>query len=203
MKDLMENWQRFLVESSLSRIICHHMNEYDNAIISAFRSSFKRSQNRERNRELKAQLFDHGHTLTRILGSYIENFETPQAIEVKEESFVVHNRHSDPTFVKEMAELGEDYGQDSILIIPQGGEGAYLLGTNPKGEFPLYGEQIPVGALRVGCEAEFMSKVGGRPFSFSENTESYEGLSRNSKWAMKKIVERIKREKAAKNPPKS
>ena len=64
MKDLMENWQRFLVESSLSRIICHHMNEYDNAIISAFRGEYARTENRQRNRELKAQLFDHGHTFS-------------------------------------------------------------------------------------------------------------------------------------------
>ncbi len=205
MKDLMENWKRYLTETSLTRIICMHMDDYDNAIISAFRSAYSRAENRERNRNLKAILLEQGYGVTRIFGSYIENFQTPQALEVQEESFVVHNRHQDPEFIANVAALGEDFNQDSVLIVPIGAEGAYLLGTNPEGEFPEYGKQISVGALKAGCEAEFMSRVGKtkKPFTFAENMETYENLSRNSKWAVKKIVERIKKEKAAKNSPKS
>ena len=221
MKDLMENWQRFLVESSLSRIICRHINQYDNAIITAFRDDTEipekkgerardrkrrlRVANRKRNRELKAQLWglNPKPDITQVAGSSVEDWQTPLAKEVREDSFMVHNVNHDPKFEKKIAKLGEFYNQDSILIIPQGGAAAYLLGTKPEGEFPPYKEQLSVGDLKAGCEAEFMSRVSNRPFTFSENTESYKALSRNSKWAVKKIVERIKREKAAKNPPKS
>ena len=47
----------------------------------------------------------------------------------------------------------------------------------------------------MGEESEFMSRVKNRPFTFNE-LETYEGLSRNSKWAVKKLVEQaIKRKK--------
>ena len=202
MKDLMENWQRFLVESSLSRLY-KHMVEHDSAILSAFRNEFTREENYARNRELKATLLDWGFGVTKVVGSYIENFQTPKAMEVSEQSFFVSNREDDPQFTEVIGELGEEYNQDSVLIIPLGAVDAYLLGTSSKGEYPMYGAQESVGSLKMGEEAEFMSKVSDRPVTFSESLETYEGLSRNSKWAVKKIVERIKREKAAKNPPKS
>ena len=50
----------------------------------------------ERNRKLKAELLGRGYGVTRILGSYIENFETPKAVEVAEESFFVSNRKRRP-----------------------------------------------------------------------------------------------------------
>jgi len=194
MKDLMENWRRFLVESSLSRLY-KHMVEHDSAILSAFRNEFTREENYERNRELKARMLEQGYGVTKVAGSYIENFQTPKAIEVSEQSFFVSNRYDDSEFVEIMGALGEEYNQDSILIIPQTAEDAYLLGTNPEGEYPTYGDQESVGALKMGEEAEFMSRVSGRPVSFSESLETYENLSRNSKWAVKKVVERIRERK--------
>lgn len=196
MKEILNEWKRFLKESSLSRLY-RHMQEHDSAALSAFRNEFSKEENLERNRELKAELLGRGYGVTRILGSYIENFETPKAVEVAEESFFVSNRKDDEDFKDEIAKLGEDFDQDSVLIVPKGAEDAYLLGTSPEGEFPQYGKEESVGALKMGDEAEFMSRVGGRPYTFSpkdlnEELEVYENLSRNSKMAIKSIVERRK-----------
>ena len=196
MKEILNEWKRFLKESSLSRLY-RHMQEHDSAALSAFRNEFSKEENLERNRELKAELLGRGYGVTRILGSYIENFETPKAVEVAEESFFVLNRKDDPNFRNEIAGLGEDFDQDSVLTVPKGAQDAFLLGTSPEGEFPQYGKEESVGALKMGDEAEFMSRVGGRPYTFSpkdinEELETYENLSRNSKMAVKSIVERRK-----------
>ena len=41
----------------------------------------------------------------------------------------------------------------------------------------------------MGEESEFMSRVSKRPFVFKEELETYEKLSRNSKWAVKKLLD--------------
>ena len=135
--------------------------------------------------------------MTRILGSYIENFETPKAIEVAEESFFVSNRKDDPDFALQIAQLGEDFNQDSVLIVDKGAQDAYLLGTSPEGEFPQYGKKESVGALKMGDEAEFMSRIGGRPYTFNpkeinEELEVFENLSRNAKMAIKSMMSKRK-----------
>ena len=194
MKEILNEWKRFLKESSLSRLY-RHMQEHESATLSAFRNEFTKKENLERNRELKAELLGRGYGVTRILGSYIENFETPKAIEVAEESFFVSNRKDDPDFVLEIARLGEDFNQDSVLIVDKGAQDAYLLGTSPEGEFPQYGKKESLGALKMGGEAEFMSRVGGRPYTFSpeemnEELEVFENLSRNAKMAVKSMMSR-------------
>ena len=193
MKELLEKWEKFLTESGLSRLY-QHMMDYDSAIISAFRNEYTNKQNYERSRELKAQLLSAGYGVTKIDGSYIENFETPEAIEVSEQSLFISNRGGAANFINEIARLGEEYEQDSVLIIPEGGQDAYLLGIRQGNDFPPYGQQITVGNVKMGGEAEFMSRVKGRPFVFDEPVvETYEKLSKNSKWAVKKLVERAKK----------
>jgi|TARA_B100000282_G_scaffold287937_1_gene256017 hypothetical protein len=198
MKKILNEWKRFLKESSLSRLYSH-MQDHESAALSAFRNEFTKQENLERNRELKAELLGRGYGVTRILGSYIENFETPKAIEVAEESFFVSNRKDNPDFALEIAKLGEDFDQDSVLIVEKGAQNAYLLGTSPEGEFPPYAKRESVGALKMGDEAEFMSRVRGRPYTFkskeedlNEELEVLENFSRNAKMAITKIIERRK-----------
>ncbi len=62
-------------------------------------------------------------------------------------------------------------------------------GTREGNDFPPFGDQISVGDLKMGREAEFMSKVKGRPIVFKEELETYDKLSRNQKWAIKKMLE--------------
>ena len=196
MKQLLNEWKRFLKESSLSRLY-GHMQDHESAALSAFRNQFTKKENLERNRKLKAELLGRGYGVTRILGSYIENFETPKAIEVAEESFFVSNRKDDPDFALQIAQLGEDFNQDSVLIVDKGAQDAYLLGTSPEGEFPQYGKKESVGALKMGDEAEFMSRIGGRPYTFNpkeinEELEVFENLSRNAKMAIKSMMSKRK-----------
>ena len=78
-----------------------------------------------------------------------------------------------------------------MLLIPQGGDGAFLLGTNDS--WPGLGEKEAVGRFEGGKEAEFMSRVKGRPFVFKEvhAQETWDQLGRNAKWAVTKIAERV------------
>jgi hypothetical protein len=186
--------EKLLKESGLSRIYKHIM-EHDSAILSAFRGEYRKKENYGRSRELKAQLLEQGYGVTKIAGSFVENFEKPGQIEVSEQSLFVSNRHDDPEFFSNIAEYGEEYEQDSVLIIPMGGKEAYLLGTKEENDFPPHGEEISVGNLKMGEEAEFMSRIKGRPFIFKEPLETYESLSRNSRWAVKKLCERARNKK--------
>lgn len=196
-----------LKESGLSRLY-KHMTEHETAILTAYRNDpadlsmctaglekiqleFKQEgeSNQARNRDLKATLLAMAYGVTKVDGSYIENFETPEAKEVSEESLFAVNLQDDPGFVETIQKLGEKYCQDSVLIIPQGGKGAYLYGTNNT-EFPGYGQQMNVGDAKFGEEAEFMSKVDGRPVTMGEGQvlEVYEDLSRNQRMAVKAIA---------------
>ena len=194
MERLLEKWNKYLLnEGGLSRVYDHIM-EHDSAILTAYRNEYSNQDNFRRNRELKARLLADGYGVTKMDGSYIENFETPQAIEVSERSLFVSNRKDDPSFFDNIADLGEEYEQDSVLMIPKEGKAAYLVGTREDNEFPPYGDQITVGDLKMGKEDEFMSKTKGRPFTFKEELETYESLTKNSRWAVKVLAERAKNE---------
>ena len=160
-----------------------------------------------RNRELHAQLLDFDrlsdveggehkdYGVTKIIGTYVENYGDPEReVEVKEVSFLVTNLKDSPMFFRDIIELGEAYCQDSVAIIPKGGQGAYLVGTN-NSDFPGYGEEVTVGDFRPGQEAEFMSRIRKRPFTLGEvkNMETYKDLSINAKWVVAKITERLSR----------
>ena len=128
--------------------------------------------------------------VTNVDGSYIEDFNTPEAYEVAEDSFFVVNLKDDPDFAKYIVILGEDFCQDAVLIIPKGGQGAYLHGTN-NSEFPGYGRRVQAGDLSFGREKEFMTKVGGRPMAFTEELETYKKLSRAGRMTVKAIAKKI------------
>lgn len=205
----MENWNRYLLkESGLSRVH-QHIEEHDCAILTAFRNDPKdmskcakgsiddtdqkgntRTLNKRRNRDLKAILFGFDYGVTAVDGSYIENFEQPDQIEVKEDSLFVVNLNDDPDFVRNVQEMAEKFCQDSVIVIPQGGKSAYLYGTNSS-EFPGYGEKVEVGNLKMGKEAEFMTRVNKRPFTFGEGLETYKNLSRLEKMVVKSIKKQL------------
>jgi hypothetical protein len=194
MDPIIESWNSYLLkESSLSRIH-EHITNHDSAILTAFRNEYSRKNNLRRNRELKAKLLRQGYALTRVDGVFIENLGKENEVEVAESSFFILNRYDGEQFFSIIAELGEEYEQDSALMIPRGGHGAYLLGTSAMGEFPPYGQRFSVGNLKMGHDAEFMSKVGGRPFTFGEGFEVQEKLSKNSRWVVKGLSARKKKQ---------
>ena len=205
----MESWNKYLLkESGLSRVL-QHIEAHDCAILTAFRNDPKdmskcakgsvddndqegntRALNKRRNRDLKAMLLGFDYGVTAVDGSYIENFEQPDQIEVKEDSLFVVNLNDDPDFTRNVQEMAEKFCQDSVIIIPQGGKAAYLYGTN-ESDFPGYGEKVEVGDLKMGKEAEFMTRVNKRPFTFGEGLETYDKLSRLEKMAVKSIREQL------------
>ena len=148
-----KNWQEFLINEAGLNKIRQDMSDYDTAFITAFRGDINDTSvclyipltskeikertrigrkgvfNRKNNKELSAYLLSQGYGIKNVQGSYIENFETPKAVEVAEESFFVSNRKDDPDFALEIARLGEDFDQDSVLIVEKGAQNAYLLGT--------------------------------------------------------------------------
>ena len=193
---------QLIKESGLSRLY-QHMQEHDSAILTANRADPSDTSsciakptdipedatNQLRNRDLKATLLAMGIGVTKVDGSYIENFDTPKAMEVSEESLFCTNLKDDPNFPKIIQELGKKYCQDSVLIIPQGAKGAYLYGTNNT-QFPGLDQTITVGDAKFGEDAEFMSRVKKRPFTFKEDKlEVYEDLSKNQRMAVKAIAQ--------------
>ncbi len=174
-------------ESSLSRVWKHTEN-FDVAIITAFRGKkvncidmennyesfpegheYTKEQNLNRNKDLSSVLLQKGYGITKVKGSYIENFETPTAKEVGENSFFVVNRNDDKDFFEQIIKLAKFFCQDSVLLKPKG-DNAFLYGSN-NGEFPGLDNKFEVGEFKGGKEAEFMSRVGGRSFHFGDKSD--------------------------------
>jgi hypothetical protein len=188
MRNLMDKFGKLLNESTLNRIHTHVM-EHDCSVITAFRNSFVNCldddndeerlnirTNKNINKTLKATLLSLGYGVTEVKGTYIENYLSDNEIEVKEDSYFVVNLKDDLNFVDNIIKMGEILCQDSVLIIKQGGNDNYLVGTN-KSDFPGHGEIVNLGKLKAGVESQFMTKVGGRPFTL----ETFGNLQINSK----------------------
>ena len=211
MKKLMENWNKYTKEtlnemSSLSRVWAH-MQEHQTAMITAFRDDPDDDEgcvmgpqpvegedaldkNKMRNRDLKATLLNFGYGVTAVEGTYIENYMKENAVEVKEDSMFVVNLEDDPKFFANLEMLAQKFCQDSVLLVPQGGEAAYFKGTNGA-EFPGLGKSQEVGSFTAGKEAKFMTRVKGRPVVFKEELETYKSHSRLSKMAISAIAKRV------------
>jgi|DEB0MinimDraft_3_1074331.scaffolds.fasta_scaffold46315_2 hypothetical protein len=199
-------------ESSLSRVV-HHMNNHDCGVITAFRSKegcagqddpeYSLEDNLKRNRQLQAKLQVLGYGVTKVDGSYIENFKTPNAKEVKEASFFVVDLKDGGKLEQDLRKFGEEFMQDSILFIPKREEGkivkgSILIGTNKCPDaYPGYGKKVQFKDMTFGKDAEFMTKVSGRPFTFESNFYEQTKNAYNyfavanimGKMAMKKIAE--------------
>ena len=195
MEQVFENWKGYLLtESSLSRVY-EHMLEHDTAILSAERDEHNNKENRVQSNKLEAiiRYARYGYTTQR--GSYIENFTLPTAVKVSEKSLFVVNLKDAPNFFEHITDLSEEFGQDSVLLIPKGAKGAYLVGTKRGAPFPSYEEIMPVGDFKAGKEAEYMTKTSGRPYTFKEELVVYETLSRNQRWALSLMIEQYNTKK--------
>ena len=211
MKKLMENWSNYtkevLTESGLSRMWTH-MQNHQTGMITAFRGDPDDDEgcvmdpqpvegedaldkNKMRNRDLKATLLNFGYGVTAVEGTYIENYMKKNAVEVKEDSMFVVNLEDDPNFFANLEMLAQKFCQDSVLLVPQGGEDAYFKGTNGA-EFPGLGKSQEVGKFRGGEEGQFMTRVGNRPFVMrKEGIETYKSHSRLSRMAISAIAKRV------------
>ena len=205
--ELMENNPTPINESSLSRV-WSASEKFDVAAISACHEKnincihqretkpegevYTKRENNARTAELYAVLINKGYHVTRVRGSYIENFGStdPNKIpkEVKENSFFVVNRNQDPEFFNTIKKLGKYFCQDSVMLKPLG-EHAYLYGTNHH-NFPGLDTTYNLGEYKGGNENEFMSRIGGRPYFFGEEDASpmtRGHMSHSSKKTMEEI----------------
>lgn len=186
----MKQWNEYVQESSLSRIH-DKMEKHSCGAITAFRGDFTKAENKKRNKELFAALKVKGYSLTKVKGSYIEQFGTDKAKEVGEESWFVVNHKVEGDdggqLEKDLRKLGEKYDQDSILSVREGK--GMLVGTSRREDaFPNYGERVEVGKGKFGkVSGEFFSRIRGRQFAF----ESLEPDNIMGKWGMKTIGKNI------------
>lgn len=164
----MKSFKEFLInEAGLARIWDNTQKHHCGAI-SGYRGDNKPSENKSNNRYIKAYLLTKGYGVTSIDGTYIENFKSENEVEVKEPSFFVVDLQDTGKLERELEVLGVRFDQDSIMSIPKGGKGAYLLGTSTRDDaFPSKGEKITVGSGKFGkTSGEFLSKIKGRNFAF-------------------------------------
>lgn len=188
----MINFSEYLNESSLSRI-WRHVKDHQAGAISGYRDGNSSSENKKNNREIQAFLRSRGYSVTGVQGNYIENFGSDNAKEVGEPSFFVVDINDTGNLERDLRALGERFDQDSVLIVPQGGKNAELVGTSKRDDaFPEYGKRVKVGSGRFGKVAgQFLSRIRGRQFTF-EAVEDPQ--TRNGKWAMSKIAEQVEQE---------
>ena len=184
-------FREYITESSLSRI-WKQTQTYDSGTISAFRSArdcgkgneFTKSENQKNSKILKARLLKLGYSVTKIDGAYIENYNTPNAIEVKEESFVVINIKNNKNFKSDLINLGSEFEQDSITFQDHKTNEYYLISTNKcKDGYPGEGKigiEVKLGKTIFGKDGEFHSKINGRPFVFESIKNKQEILIKKS-----------------------
>ena len=172
-----------LNESSLSRV-WKRMQKHDSGTITAFRNEYTKGQNKARNRTLLAKLMMKNYSVTKVKGTYIENFKTPEAKEVGENVFLVIDIKDKGDLKSFLVKLGEEFEQDSILFVLKGGGNGLLIGTN-NSKFPGYHNKISLKNPIFGEDGEFFTRVNGRPFMLKE--ESDDVIYPNSimgKWSM-------------------
>ena len=206
MKQILNEWNKFVLnETSISRIHEHTLN-HETAFISAHRNdatdfskcrpdSSTIEENYKRNQHLKATLMNYGYGVTDVDGIYVEGFDTEDAVEVNEDSFFVVNLPNDADFYKKLFDLSEHYCQDSFLYVPRGGKGALLVGTN-NDDYPGYAVSKDSGNFIGGKEGQFMSRVGktGRPVKFAEGLETKAKKQNNTKYLISTLAEKVMKE---------
>ena len=170
---MLKSFKQVLYESSLSRIYAQ-AKDHESGTISAFRyargcgegETYSKKENLDRNAVLKAKLLKLGYGVTRIKGTYIENYGTKDAVEVSEESFFVFDKNDKGTLKNDLVKLGKEFEQDSVTFSKPTGE-YYLIGTNKcPNSYPGHGKEIKLGKPIFGKDGEFHSKINGRPFVF-------------------------------------
>lgn len=169
----MKEFSNFLTESSLTKVL-RKTEESRCAILTAFRAEANKQEKRKRNAELAGLLAKKGLSYTQVQGNYVEVDADGKETVVKELSFFVQNTElTNAEFDKFIYRLGFKYKQDSVLIIPQGGKGAYLWGTSNECDWIELNQKNAVGDATFGnIKTQFYSKVGGRSFEFRSLSES-------------------------------
>ena len=183
-------------KSSLSRI-WSHMKNHDSGTITAWRDKrdcntgevYTKGEKKARNHVLLSNLQKQQFSVTKVKGTYIENYNTPDAKEVGEDVYLVVDINDKGNLKETLKKLGEVYEQDSILFIPKGGKTGELIGTNKcEYGFPGWNKTKILKNPIFGKSGEMMTKIKGRPFILKEDVTYIPSPSDNmGKWAMSLI----------------
>lgn len=163
-------------ESSLSRIYRQNIL-HDCGALTAWRKAescgtgrpHTHTENAQRNRSLLAKLIARGYGVTTLHGRYPEGGHIST-----EDSYFVVDREDQGALEQDIQNLGAQFEQDSVLIVPKGAvEGkakAFLLGTNTcKGNWIAFGAKEFFNHGKFGYDSKiYTSYVNGRPFIFEE-----------------------------------
>lgn len=180
--------KKIISESTMDRIV-HWTENYEIAIVTAWRNqykdvtdktfkpegkeigdTFRTVEKKKYNREFKAKLLDLGYGVTNVRGSYREGGY--EGTDEQEESFFIVNLKNDPNFKQTIFNLSEYYNQDSFLYSPMGSDEAILIGTN-NCDFPGYGNEISAGSLQKNVQSMFMTRIGNKGFAFADKNDTY------------------------------
>jgi len=173
----MSEFKKYIKETSLSRV-WRQMKKFDSGTITAFRNArdcgngakYTRNENLKRNKSMLAKLQNEGYSVTRVKGSYIENYKSENAREVGEIVFFVVDITDSGKLKEDLIKFGEMFEQDSILFIPKGGEEGFLIGTNKCPDaYPGYKKVSKLKNPMFGKTGEFFTRVNGRPFVLKED----------------------------------
>ena len=168
----MADFSKYLLEQSFSRVLDHTQHR-NIGIISAARGDLSPAENNKRHAQLKQDIKAGGHGYIRIRGSYTENAGQPNERKVKEKSLLVIGKEGDDKgeLLGRLKNLGQKYGQDSILHKGHNETTAKLHGTNHS-DFPGFGKSADVEAWHPNRAGEFHSLLKGKPskpFQFGES----------------------------------
>lgn len=188
-----DDYNNIINESGLSRVL-QHMGDRSVGFITAFRGGFTKNENQQRNRKLLAELMrinkDFG--ITKVKGSYIENYGGEAEQEVQEATFMVVSptEGDDGRYLESvLTKLGQKFDQDSVLV-KNYNDKATLIGTTRRADsFIKLGERQKVGSFSGGKVAEFMTRIKGRPFTFESAEMMHYPDSVFGKLSMKIVAE--------------
>jgi predicted SprT family Zn-dependent metalloprotease len=183
-----------LFESNINRLL-NHNEKHDCAIITAFRETRNYKENIKLNQELLAILVTSGYNVTKVQGTYVQNYETPKAIEVNEHSFYVVDVADSGTLEKDVFFLGEKFDQESISFLPKGEKKMILIGTNKDTKddpdaFVKYKERKILPIRKLGKYNIFMTRIRKRPFFFEDIKEMKPIRSSNEMIAAMSFVDK-------------
>lgn len=146
-----------LMESSLSRVLSQRSN-HDTGCITAFRYNISKEKGIQMTAKLKQILQTKGYGCT-----YVDGFYKEQEMEkaAKEKSIFVVDLNDDGKLKETLIALGNQFGQESILFKPKGGEARLIRTTKAA----LGRESNPASKTEWGKHSSAAwTQVNGRDF---------------------------------------
>jgi len=159
----MQSLKNYLAEAAkLSRVL-NHIRSGPFAIITAHRGENSTPENRTRQLDLAAKIRMTDHGFLKLEGHWIENQNTPDELDVIEDSLFVigHPDEDADEFGEAMHQLGNTFDQEAIVF----GDGSDVFLLFSDGGKTRIGTASTIQTTALG---QAFSKIRGKPFAFTE-----------------------------------